>query len=197
MSGSQPATVGELHPLHRNALRHPLILDGFLTASRLAARRRELCLHVLSSFQRTGRSCPRSPSGLSSSGEPYNITNGIRPCQPPSPNLCPTAASPERGVAKPSGIAIASAIAIAIDIDILNGGRATVNARSKAAGGERTEGFSRKKICSQEQIFRQPGRVTLRHTNIRPAHPAVNRLAATAELDTPARARVINASSGR
>ena len=28
MSGSQPATVGELHPLHRKALRHPLILDG-------------------------------------------------------------------------------------------------------------------------------------------------------------------------
>jgi hypothetical protein len=82
MSGSQPATVGELHPLHRNALRHPLILDGFLTTSRLAARHRELCLHVLSSFQRTGRSCPRPPSGLSSSGEPYNITNRIRPCQP-------------------------------------------------------------------------------------------------------------------
>src|SRR6266542_2826759 len=28
MSGSQPATVGELYPLHRKALRHPLILDG-------------------------------------------------------------------------------------------------------------------------------------------------------------------------
>ena len=28
IGGSQPATVGELHPLHRKALRHPLILDG-------------------------------------------------------------------------------------------------------------------------------------------------------------------------
>src|SRR6476659_9493203 len=55
MSGSQPATVGELHPLHRKALRHPLILDGLSdSASRLRARlRRDLCLHVLSSFQRT------------------------------------------------------------------------------------------------------------------------------------------------
>src|SRR4051812_20276955 len=38
MSGSQPATVGELHPLHRKALRHPLILDGLSdSAPRLAA----------------------------------------------------------------------------------------------------------------------------------------------------------------
>jgi hypothetical protein len=28
LGGSQPATVGELHPLHRIAPRHPLILDG-------------------------------------------------------------------------------------------------------------------------------------------------------------------------
>ena len=28
IGGSQPATVGELHPLHRIAPRHPLILDG-------------------------------------------------------------------------------------------------------------------------------------------------------------------------
>ena len=67
MSGSQPATVGELHPLHRNALRHPLILDGLSdSASRLrppspfgfgapsCSASSRLCLHVLSSFQRTG-----------------------------------------------------------------------------------------------------------------------------------------------
>ena len=66
MSGSQPATVGELHPLHRKALRHPLILDGLSPTSRLrrfvetgstghrCASIENLCLHVLSSFQRTG-----------------------------------------------------------------------------------------------------------------------------------------------
>jgi hypothetical protein len=44
MSGSQPATVGELHPLHRKALRHPLILDGLSdSASRLRARLRRDC----------------------------------------------------------------------------------------------------------------------------------------------------------
>jgi hypothetical protein len=63
MSGSQPPAHGELHParrLRREAfrphalLRHPLILDGFI---RLRAFRRSggcKCLHVLSSFQRTG-----------------------------------------------------------------------------------------------------------------------------------------------
>jgi hypothetical protein len=67
MDGSQPATVGELHPrpavapldLRRSEPpRHPLILDGFFLASRpLIAedtRCQKLCLHVLSSFQRTG-----------------------------------------------------------------------------------------------------------------------------------------------
>jgi hypothetical protein len=93
MSGSQPATVGELHPLHRKALRHPLILDGLSdSAAHLAApsfvgtcpgarprptppcgfvvagRHRVLCLHVLSSFQRTGcvvpATRPRRVAGL-------------------------------------------------------------------------------------------------------------------------------------
>jgi hypothetical protein len=96
MSGSQPATVGELHPLHRKALRHPLILDGlfrlraFGASSRQPrlgtdARASELCLHVLSSFQRTGRSVLpiwlltwRSPPRLSPSGEPSNLTRRFR-----------------------------------------------------------------------------------------------------------------------
>ena len=100
MSGSQPATVGELHPLHRNALRHPLILDGLSdSASRLrppppfgfgapsCSASSRLCLHVLSSFQRTGlaryrgragaRSRMRSPSGVSPLGEPYNLTSAF------------------------------------------------------------------------------------------------------------------------
>jgi hypothetical protein len=93
MSGSQPATVGELHPLHRKALRHPLILDGLSdSAAHLAApsvvgtcpgarprptspcgfietgEHRVLCLHVLSSFQRTGcvvqATRPRRVAGL-------------------------------------------------------------------------------------------------------------------------------------
>ena len=103
MSGSQPATVGELHPLHRKALRHPLILDGLSPTSRLrrfvetgSTRHRcasieDLCLHVLSSFQRTGWSYPprrdeapearsraRAPTGLSSLGEPYNLTSAFQ-----------------------------------------------------------------------------------------------------------------------
>jgi hypothetical protein len=77
MDGSQPPARGELHPtrtLHREALRpcaslrHPLILDGFfrLHASGAWSRqarlrtddiRRSKCLHVLSSFQRTGNCC--------------------------------------------------------------------------------------------------------------------------------------------
>ena len=89
MSGSQPATVGELHPLHRKALRHPLILDGLFSASApYGASARELCLHVLSSFQRTGWSYPpdyapearsraRAPSGVSPLGEPYNLTSAF------------------------------------------------------------------------------------------------------------------------
>ena len=51
MDGSQLASEPELTAPQRLALRHPLILDG-------------LCLHVLSSFQRTGLAC--SPCALSS-----------------------------------------------------------------------------------------------------------------------------------
>ena len=52
-------------------------------------------MHVLSSFQRTGRSSrtrrsararrrtERPPSGLFSSGEPFNPTDRLRSCQPP------------------------------------------------------------------------------------------------------------------
>ena len=105
MSGSQPATGGELHPLHRKALRHPLILDGlfrlraFGVSSRQArlgtdARAPELCLHVLSSFQRTGRSLLaiglltlRSPPRLSPSGEPSNLTRRFRFVSTPSRHL--------------------------------------------------------------------------------------------------------------
>ena len=52
--------------------RRPLILDG-------------LCLHVLSSFQRTGSPLPgRLPSAPRSAvqGEPFNCTTGLRRCQP-------------------------------------------------------------------------------------------------------------------
>ena len=67
-----------------NALRHPLILDGLK------------CLHVLSSFQRTGdllmartsargASRPRSSPRLSSLGEPYNLTKRFLLLSIPSP----------------------------------------------------------------------------------------------------------------
>jgi hypothetical protein len=60
----------------RPTQRHPLILDG-------------LCLHVLSSFQRTGipqrLSAPgreRSLADRLPSGEPFDLTKRPRPCQP-------------------------------------------------------------------------------------------------------------------
>jgi len=121
MSGSQPATVGELHPLHRKALRHPLILDGLSPTSRLrrfvetgSTRHRcasieDLCLHVLSSFQRTGWSYPprrdeapevrsraRAPTGLSSLGEPYNLTSAFKPVSTPCGIFCRFLTSLER-----------------------------------------------------------------------------------------------------
>ena len=43
-------------------------------------------MHVLSSFQRTGFLRRRSPSTFLSSGEPCNLTNRSRSCQPP-PNI--------------------------------------------------------------------------------------------------------------
>ena len=49
MDGSQLASEPELTAPQRLALRHPLILDG-------------LCLHVLSSFQRTGLIAPPATS---------------------------------------------------------------------------------------------------------------------------------------
>jgi hypothetical protein len=77
----------------RPARCHPLILDGFhLRASR---RFGGLCLHVLSSFQRTGSSKrPRSGAarstrrescssvGQPSSGEPFKLTERFERCQP-------------------------------------------------------------------------------------------------------------------
>jgi hypothetical protein len=150
MSGSQPATVGELHPLHRKALRHPLILDGLLTTPRLAARRHELCLHVLSSFQRTGLASPDerargaksgscSPSGLTCSGEPSYITQRGQPCQPPAgfffPCSSPFPLPTSRHRPAPRRVA--------------RGMRAR-----ERRGKSVAEGFSGKKICSREQIVR-------------------------------------------
>ena len=58
----------ELTARQRLALRHPLILDG-------------LCLHVLSSFQRTGSAVPLLTSP--SLGEPSNLTSAPEACQAP------------------------------------------------------------------------------------------------------------------
>jgi hypothetical protein len=81
-----PASVGELHPRppvaprsfrRSKPLRHPLILDGF----RLGASQRfvGLCLHVLSSFQRTGLARAPRLASISPSGEPYELTETSQP----------------------------------------------------------------------------------------------------------------------
>ena len=69
MSGSLPVAPGELHPERTVVFRlqrHPLILDGSDYAASGASSRqarvgaddtRRKCLHVLSSFQRTGLAC--------------------------------------------------------------------------------------------------------------------------------------------
>jgi hypothetical protein len=84
VGGSQPAASGELHPRpavalrglrHARPPRHPLILDGF----RLRALRRfvGLCLHVLSSFQRTGIPARPRLASISPSGEPYESISNV------------------------------------------------------------------------------------------------------------------------
>jgi hypothetical protein len=78
MGGSRPGHPGELHP------------DAQLNAAPPADTRRvsdapcgtsELCLHVLSSFQRTGFRAPPDPPQISSSGEPYELTVTTISCQ--------------------------------------------------------------------------------------------------------------------
>ena len=57
VDGSLPSTAGELHPRLQDSQCHPLILDGLsrLHLTPCGTRLLEtLCLHVLSSFQRTG-----------------------------------------------------------------------------------------------------------------------------------------------
>jgi hypothetical protein len=53
VDGSLPSTAGELHPRLQDSQCHPLILDGFFDSAPDGASSK-LCLHVLSSFQRTG-----------------------------------------------------------------------------------------------------------------------------------------------
>jgi hypothetical protein len=67
MDGSPPSAAGELNPRPPEHRRHPLILDGLrLRASSASSRQvpsphrlaqAGKCLHVLSSFQRTGFCC--------------------------------------------------------------------------------------------------------------------------------------------
>ena len=108
IGGSQPARRSELHSGDRDCTAPPAdtrrVVSNFVP---LALRRDRLesapttlvgekCLHVLSSFQRTGCSTPptipalfrranhrrRSPPGLFPSGEPSYLTGGSRCCQP-------------------------------------------------------------------------------------------------------------------
>ena len=67
---------------HGTASRHPLILDGLLDPRALRRSGKEKCLHVLSSFQRTGLARARLPSTFSSLGEPSNPTSDSPGRQP-------------------------------------------------------------------------------------------------------------------
>ena len=85
VDGSLPSPAGELHPRLQDSQCHPLILDGSVYLHALRRSSDGLCLHVLSSFQRTGclarlplrvsasRSA-RSPTAIFPSGEPCNLT---------------------------------------------------------------------------------------------------------------------------
>jgi len=70
VGGSQPAPSSELNSWLPDYTAPP------------ADTRRVLCLHVLSSFQRTGLADRTPPSALFRSGEPFNLTNPARLCQP-------------------------------------------------------------------------------------------------------------------
>jgi len=119
MSGSQPATVGELHPLHRNALRHPLILDGLslrlrtlpdsafrLRRAKRVGERNCACTFYLvfkepalpdTDDALEARSRMRTPSGVSPLGEPYNLTSAFWFVSTPRPQFfCRFRASPYR-----------------------------------------------------------------------------------------------------
>ena len=151
-----PASVGELHPqppvasrsLRRSKpLRHPLILDGF----RLGASQRfvGLCLHVLSSFQRTGLARAPLLASISPSGEPYELTETS---QPLSTFFC---GFPIARARFPEGF----------------GGRTTVRGLPDACFLWQPKRYQRQKNCSNprrgsEQLFRPAGRVTLGPPNI-------------------------------
>ena len=79
MSGSQPATVGELHPLHRNALRHPLILDGFVPPPPVGVGETVLARSI--QFSKNPRVLIALLLRNSAPGEPYNPTDCARRCQ--------------------------------------------------------------------------------------------------------------------
>ena len=89
IGGSQPAASGELHPRPAVASgnlrrlkppRHPLILDGLFPAfTPCGAPAEKLCLHVLSSFQRTD--FPRSPDSCEFRRQ-ANLTRIFQTSQP-------------------------------------------------------------------------------------------------------------------
>src|SRR3954469_23032693 len=84
MSGSQPTAGGELHPRHpdctappadtRRVTSIPPHTFQCATSSRYCA-----CTFYLVFKEPT---CPRSPSAFFSPGEPFNLTNRARDCQP-------------------------------------------------------------------------------------------------------------------
>ena len=94
VGGSQPAASGELHPrpavappgLHRSKPpRHPLILDGFFPTSRPSRRKTRAAGNCACTFYLVFKepAFPRfpHPASISPSGEPYEITPALQPCQ--------------------------------------------------------------------------------------------------------------------
>ena len=163
-----PASVGELHPqppvaprsLRRSKpLRHPLILDGF----RLGASQRfvGLCLHVLSSFQRTGLARAPHLASISPSGEPYELTETSQPL---------------------STFFAASRLPVLDSLRVSAEGRPFEDYQTLCFLWQ-PKRYQRQKNCSNprrgsEQLFRPAGRVTLGPPNIcgsrRPCQPLPN-----------------------
>ena len=149
MSGSQPATVGELHPLHRKALRHPLILDGLFTFAPCGASVNCACTFYLVFKEPALPEPDPAPRRQAECALPRvflrwgNLTILLAfscSCQPP-------------------GVTLSSLSGVAISLQ-------RNEARRKTAWG----------LCEPEGLLKDPatGRVTLGRTNIRGDPGTVN-----------------------
>ena len=81
MGGSQPDCRGELNPGRQLMPRHPLILDGFPPAVAQTGAGAGLCLHVLSSFQRTADRLPPTQRKFPCQGNLTSLPTAPTSCQ--------------------------------------------------------------------------------------------------------------------